>query len=77
MIEQQVNSYPTKYPQGFTSKEIDDFLNKHYPEIHRDLFNERHGVNTCMLIDDEVIHYHIDIITTLRKLTGNLTVYWD
>lgn len=76
-IEKQVNSFQTKYPQGFTSDELKEFLNKNYPQFVGSRFNNAMGINTCMMIDDEIIHYHIDIVTALRKLTGNPTVYWD
>lgn len=77
MIEKQVNEYKTKYPQGFTSDELQDFLDKNYPHFAGNKFNKAMGINTCMMIDGELIHYHIDIITALHKLTGNPTVYWD
>lgn len=73
----QVCEYPTKYPQGFTSNELQEFLNKNYPQFVGDKFNKAMGINTCQIIDNEVIHYHIDIITALHKLTGNPTSYWD
>ena len=76
-IEKQVNSYPTKYPQGFTSNELQEFLNKNYPQFVGDKFGKAMGINTCMIIDNELLHYHIDIITALHKLTGNPTGYWD
>ena len=76
-MKKQLNSYPTKYPQGFTSQEIDDFLQEYYPEIARETFNVNMGVNTAMVINGEVVHYHIDIDTCIKKCLGLQTTYWD
>ena len=76
-IEKQVNNFQTKYSQGFTSNELQEFLTENYPQFVGEKFNKAMGMNTCQIIDNEVIHYHIDIITALHKLTGNPTGYWD
>lgn len=64
-IEDKVNSFKTKHKQGFISSEIEELLSD-YPDIDRVKFNNALSGITCMVIDDEIIIYHCDIITALR-----------
>jgi hypothetical protein len=63
-IEKKVYEYTTKHKQGFTSAEIDELL-KEFPDIDMEKFNYAMDGNTCMLIDEEVIMYHIDVLKAL------------
>ena len=59
-IKDLVYNYKTKYKQGFIKKEIDKLLEE--LNINENRFNKALGVNTCMLIDGEIITYHNDIL---------------
>ncbi len=63
-ITERVYNYPTKYKYGFIKSEIEDLL-KEYP-IDIDRFNLSMMGHTCMLIDNETIWYHCDIIKAIK-----------
>ena len=63
-IAERVNNYPTKYEYGFIKAEIEDLL-KEYP-IDKDRFEYAMMGPTCMLIDNETIWYHCDIIKAIK-----------
>lgn len=79
-IKETVDSYKTKYKQGFTSSEVDDIVKTSYSDINMDKFNNALRGNTCMLIDNEIIFYHCDIIKALKCGVENRDLYpyeWD
>lgn len=59
-----VNNYPTKHKYGFIGTETNEILEKF--GIDKDKFYTALGVNTCMIIDGDVINYHCDIELALR-----------
>jgi hypothetical protein len=63
-IAERVNNYPTKHKYGFIQSEIETLL-KEYP-IDKDRFNQSMMGHTCMLIDNETIWYHCDIIKAIK-----------
>jgi hypothetical protein len=63
-IAERVNNYPTKHKYGFIKSEIETLL-KEYP-IDKDRFNLSMMGHTCMLIDNETIWYHCDIIKAIK-----------
>jgi hypothetical protein len=63
-ITERVNNYKTKYEYGFIQSEIKDLL-KEYP-IDMERFNLSMMGHTCMLIDNETIWYHCDIIKAIK-----------
>jgi hypothetical protein len=63
-ITERVYNYPTKHKYGFIESEIKDLL-KEYP-IDIDRFNLSMMGHTCMLIDNETIWYHCDIIKAIK-----------
>jgi hypothetical protein len=63
-IAERVNTYKTKYEYGFIKAEIEDLL-KEYP-IDMERFNLSMMGHTCMLIDNETIWYHCDIIKAIK-----------
>ena len=65
-----INNFPTKNKEGFTTNEIDDLL-KLFPNIETSKFDDALGINTCRVIDNEVITYHCDILSALRCVTEN------
>lgn len=69
-IENIVKNFKTKYQEGFTNDEIVILL-KQFPNINMEKFNKAFNGNTCMLIGQNVIHYHCDIINALRCGTEN------
>ena len=78
-IINKVNNFKTKYEDGFTSSEIDLLLND-YPSVTLDKFNSYLGCVTCIIIDDEVILYHDDVINALICCieNRNMTSFeWD
>jgi hypothetical protein len=59
-IKKEVYEFQTKYTSGFTYSEITELLEK--LNINEKRFNKAMGVNTCMVIDGQVINYHADIV---------------
>jgi len=59
-IEKSVYEYKTKYKEGFIRLEIENLLEE--LNINEKRFNKSLGVNTCMMIDGEIITYHCDIL---------------
>ena len=64
-ITERVNTYPTKYEEGFTPSEIDELL-KEYPNIDMKKFNEATSGVTGIMIDGEFITFHCDIELALK-----------
>jgi hypothetical protein len=69
-IRKIISEYSTKHIYGFTNKEISTLLEKY--DVDQTTFNKELGTNTCMIIDDEVITYHTDIIRAINKVKNNL-----
>ena len=63
-ITERVNTYPTKYEDGFIKSEIETLLKEYPIDIER--FNLSMMGHTCMLIDNETIWYHCDIIKAIK-----------
>ncbi len=59
-LENKIFNYKTKYREGFIKSEIEQLLEE--LNINERRFYKALGVNTCMLIDGEVITYHTDIL---------------
>lgn len=66
-LKDLVYNYPTKYEFGFIRSEMEQLIVK--LNLDHLKFNENLGINTCMMIDNEVITYHCDIL-----LAVNLTI---
>lgn len=67
-IEDSVYNYKTKYKEGFTNVEIEEFLKKKYSKfnINMDKFSDAMMGNTCMLSQEkEVINHHCDVYKAL------------
>ena len=64
-IKDFINNYKTKYEFGFIEKEIQEVL-KLYTNINEDKFYNALDNITCMILDDEIITYHCDIINALN-----------
>jgi len=71
--EKIVNDYKTKNKQGFTKSELNELL-KLFPTITESKFNEAFGVNTCLMIDGEIIFYHHDIARAISKCMGDISL---
>jgi hypothetical protein len=63
-IRKIVNDYPTKYTYGFTNDELNSLLKLNDLDIQE--VHENMGVNTCMIIDNQEITYHTDIIRGIQ-----------
>jgi hypothetical protein len=63
-ITERVYNYPTKHKYGFIKSEIEDLLKEYPIDIER--FNQSMMGHTCMLIDNETIWYHCDIIKAIK-----------
>jgi hypothetical protein len=63
-ITERVYNYPTKHKYGFIKAEIEDLLKEYPIDIER--FNLSMMGHTCMLIDNERIWYHCDIIKAIK-----------
>jgi hypothetical protein len=60
-IYNEIMNTTTKYDgKGFTNDEANQILRK-YSVTDMEAFNDGMGVNTCMIIDDQIINYHCDI----------------
>jgi hypothetical protein len=59
-LQDKVYNYNTKYSDGFIKDEIENLLEE--LNINEKRFNKALGVNTCMMIDGNVITYHSDIL---------------
>lgn len=59
-LQKKVFDYNTKYKEGFIKSEIEQLLEE--LNINERRFYKGLGVNTCMLIDGDVITYHTDIL---------------
>lgn len=59
-----VNNYPTKNKEGFTNIEIRNIINL-FPTMNLTKFNDAFNGNTCMVIDNQIINYHCDIINAI------------
>lgn len=77
-IEKIVLKYKTKYKEGFIQSEIDDLLEK--LNVNEKRFNKAMGVNTCMVIDGNLITYHKDVlkgvVCAIENREQNI-VEWD
>lgn len=64
-----IDSYPTKYQYGFLGSETNEILEKF--EIDKDKFYTAMGVNTCMMMEGQIVNYHCDIELALRCVIEN------
>tara|TARA_S200002703_G_scaffold159215_1_gene171910 strand:- start:1731 stop:1979 length:249 start_codon:yes stop_codon:yes gene_type:complete len=71
---QLLAEYPRKHAQGFTTDEIESFLDTH--EIDKKEFNNKLGINTAMLIDDETVWFTDDIQSALRHTIDGTNKHW-
>jgi len=62
-VQKLIEEYPTKHKEGFIGSEIITIINEY--GISSDTFFDALGVNTCMIIDGDMVTYHCDIITAL------------
>jgi len=65
-LQDLVYNYKTKYEEGFTDSEIKSLLIE--LKIDEESFNQSLGVNTCMIVDNEIITYHSDVFKTFRAM---------
>lgn len=73
-----IDNYPTKHKHGFIRSEIDTLLKKY--KINTTKFNTNLGMNTCMIIDGDIITYHSDIELALKctlRGTKKNVFEWD
>lgn len=64
-----IDTYPTKYQHGFLGSETNEILEKF--EIDKEKFYTALGVNTCMVIEGQILNYHCDIELALRCVIEN------
>lgn len=67
-LEEIVYNFPTKYEEGFTLEEQKDLIKSKFNHINFEEFKKALGVNTCMVIDEQVITYSVDVYFALRSL---------
>ena len=78
-IEKIVKEFPTKNKEGFTAKEQEELL-KLFPGINKEKYDNALWGVTCIMVEDEIVIYHCDIITALRCGTENRNIRyyeWD
>jgi len=59
-LQNKVFNYNTKYPEGFIKSEIEQLLEE--LNINEKRFYKALGVNTCMMLDGNIITYHEDVL---------------
>ena len=59
-----VYNFKTKYKEGFVNSELEELL-KLFPKADKNKFIKSFVCNTCMVIDDEIIHYQEDVYYSL------------
>lgn len=64
-----IDTYPTKHKHGFLGSETNEILEKF--EIDKEKFYTAMGVNTCMIIEGQILNYHCDIELALRCVIEN------
>lgn len=83
LLKKRVYRAKTKNVQGFTSKELEKLYKrvlKKYPDMSKKKYEEAFYGNTCILIGDEVVNYHVDVLTALRCAVENREIQtheWD
>jgi hypothetical protein len=60
-----IENFKTKYPEGFTSEELERMLKK-FPKLNRQKFNDSMFCNTCLLIDNKIVNYVHDVILAVK-----------
>lgn len=77
-IINSLKTYPTKYKQGLTEIELNEFLKEH--KLNEKQFLKHLGTITIMIKDDTVIMYKHDIEISLIQFLNNnnsLSNYFD
>lgn len=69
-----VYNFPTKNKEGFTNSEIDELLSK-FDNLNVSKFQDALRGVTCMVIDNEIVIYHCDILTALYCGLENRDMY--
>ena len=69
-----VYNFPTKNKEGFTDSEIDELLSK-FDNLNVGKFQDALRGITCMVIDNELVIYHCDILTALYCGLENRDMY--
>ena len=72
-ISDIIDTYPTKYEEGFTNIEIQELLTEY--NINYDLFYENLSVNKTIIIDEEFITYGSDIKRILYRILDKRDMY--
>jgi hypothetical protein len=77
-LKEYIYEYPTKHKEGFTDSE----LLKIIYDLHlgKGRFFDKLGVNTCMVIEEEIVLYHEDVLRTIRLIWERRDMYhyeWD
>lgn len=63
-MKDAVYNFKTKYKEGFVNSELEELL-KLFPLINREDFIKKFICNTCIIIDNEIVHYHEDVYYAL------------
>ena len=77
-IINSLKTYPTKYKQGLTEIELNEFLKEH--KLNEKQFLQHLGTITIMIKEDTVIMYKHDIEISLIQFLNNnnsLSNYFD
>ena len=68
-LRDYVYNYPTKYKKGFVKDDLEKLLSE-FPKVDMDKFNDAMICNTALIIDNEIVSYHIDIYYALLAGIG-------
>lgn len=75
LVTKVIKNAKTKYKQGFTTKERDGLLD--ILEIDKDKFYSLDACNTCMKIDNDIIHYHCDVQNMIVETLTDKPLFFD
>lgn len=78
IVKMLVESFPTKYPEGFLSSEMKMLCEQVKEDYNK--FCGKLGVNTCSVRDGEIVTYHCDVESALflTIIDGEATALeWD
>lgn len=77
-LYEKVYKFKTKHKEGFTSSEIEQLLDE-LGVTDKDRYAELLGVNTCMIIEEQVITFKNDIYYAMKRYFNFYTspLEWD
>lgn len=79
-VNDLVDSFDTKYEEGFTREEMQNLIKERFPNIDFGDFCESLGVTTGIMRNNELLTFHCDVKLAIRKMVKGCTTSifeWD